>query len=1067
MMCSTINAKITFVSAGAGSGKTYRLTELLHQELTGGQIRPSGVIATTFTKKAATELRERVREHLLEQGSFQLASALGQARIGTVNSICGQLIERFAFEAGVSTEQQVLDEVQASVFLGKAIDAVLDGPAMIKLQSTARRLGLEDWKVSLQSLVDQIRANDIPLERVSGFATHNADDLVSYFPKPAYEDLDKALLEAISAALPSIEATAQAGKKQNTNKYLVLVKEFSSELERGTARWSDWAKLSKAAPEAGLRKVVGPITDLSGRFAEHPRLHADVRSYLEQIFNLAMQALTSYRAIKREMGALDFADQEHQMLNLLDHEEVAEVLAEELDLLMVDEFQDTSPIQLALFLKLARFAKRVYWVGDIKQAIFGFRGSDTELMRAVLEAIPGLGGSKEVLQSSWRSRPELVRVVNAVFTAAFSEALPKDEVALTPKRADKLSDPALANWILGGDNAEQEASALAAGVRRLVDSGYEIYDKSAKAVRPVRYGDVAILSRTNVGVSTFATALSGMGIPVATAQPGLLGTPEATLALACLRRLNDHRDTLATAEIVSLVDGISPEVWVTDRLKYLDTDADADRWMETPIDGHPAHPLLEILAQLRETLPVLAPREAMQTVIAACRLPEVVVRWNPDPDKARTRLANLEALVELAAKYEDLGRSGQHAASVSGLILWLSETSEDKQDMLAEPSIDAVKILTNHAAKGLEWPVVVLTGLASDIRDELWSISTQSKSGFNLQNPLADRFIRYWPWPFGKQRKIAIADEIALTPVAKAFSRSAVEEWKRLLYVSMTRARDLLVLVRSSRNLTGEWIDALEAPWLLPASEGDAIALPSGEAIAAMLWMLDPPDIAEHIPAIENETIHWFRPADAVPARLPLSFNPSLAIEHPASVFEKCTVGERIPVASGADMTTLGTAVHECIALSFADPNVPVTEAEIETVLAGSGTADYVSAADVLGQIQALHSWIESRWPGTRHHAEIAVESILDSGQVLNGRSDLLLELDDGWILIDHKCSRLAVDHWDKLAAEYGAQIDSYRRAVEQATGKEVLQCWIFLPVAGGAIGVHMYMPVLTRSRMA
>ena len=141
-MTSKMKANITFISAGAGSGKTHRLTELLHSELTAGGIRPSGVLATTFTKKAATELRERVREHLLKQGSFGLANAMGQARIGTVNSVCGQLIARFAFEAGMSTEQQVLEEVQASILLGRAIDAVLDGPAMGELLSLVRRLGL-------------------------------------------------------------------------------------------------------------------------------------------------------------------------------------------------------------------------------------------------------------------------------------------------------------------------------------------------------------------------------------------------------------------------------------------------------------------------------------------------------------------------------------------------------------------------------------------------------------------------------------------------------------------------------------------------------------------------------------------------------------------------------------------------------------------------------------------------------------------------------------------------------------------------------------------------------------
>lgn len=1050
-----MNAKITFISAGAGSGKTHRLTEILYKELNSGEVRPSGVIATTFTKKAATELRERVRGYLLKQGNFKLASAMGQARVGTVNSICGQLISRFAFEAGISTDQQVLEEVQAGVILGKAIDAVLDGAGMRELQNTARCLGLEEeWKGALQSLVDQVRANDIPICELGEFARRNADDLLSHFPKPATQDLDQDLLNAIHMALPTIEAAALSGGKKNTNSYLALVKTFADSLKSGTTSWSDWAKLSKESPEAGLRTTIEPIAGLAGRLAEHKRLHADLRSYLEQIFNLAAKALESYRAIKQEMGALDFADQEHLLLSLLEHESVADVLSDELDLLMVDEFQDTSPIQLALFLKLAHFAKKVYWVGDIKQAIYGFRGSDTELMLAILKALPNMGGTKEVLPCSWRSRPELVRAVNAAFSNAFSNSLPKEEVELKPTRTDALSEPALANWILGGKNVGHEASALAAGIRRLVDSKRTIYDKDTNAIRPVRYGDIAILARYNDRVTELAFALSKQRVPVATAQPGLLSTPEATLAIACLRRLNDAGDTISTAEIVSLADGLEPEVWVAERLTYLKKDADADLWQEQSIDGHPAHPVLEIIARLRATLPVLAPREAMETVIAACRLSERVVRWSPDPDRARIRLANLEALIELSAQYEDLCRTGQHAASISGLILWLGEITEQEKDMLAEPAINAVKVLTNHAAKGLEWPVVVLVDLAATIRDRLWSISAQSQSTFDVNNPLADRFIRYWPWPFGKQQKVAIADEIALTPMATAFRESAIEESKRLLYVSTTRARDLLVLARSSRKPTGEWIDCIKAPWLLAELGCESITLPPGEQVCADRWIIDPVEEPETILAANEGALHWFRRADSEPARQPLIFNPSLATERPATVLEKCKIGNRIAVASGSDMSVLGTAIHDSLTLSFADRTVLLTEAEVERILAGYGVADFLSAQAVLHQVRAFHAWLEERWPGARPNAEIAVQSLLESGQVLNGRIDLLLDTTAGWILIDHKSSQLAPDHWDQLATEYGAQIEAYGKALERASQKKVLENWIFLPVAGGGLRI-------------
>ena len=1053
-MTSSKNGKITFISAGAGSGKTHRLTEILHRELTCKQARPSGVLATTFTKKAAAELRERVRGHLLKQGEFGLANAIGQARIGTVNSVCGQLLERFAFEAGMATEQQVLEEVQGSVLLGKAIDVVLNGPAMAAFLSLVRRLGLDDeWKSELQSLVNQIRANDIATDRIAEVAATNAADLLSHFPKRSRADLTGRLLQAIGTALPEIERTAIAGGKKNTNEYLSLLQGFNRALLNKSAAWSEWVKLSKSFPEAGLKPLVEPIAELVGRVAEHPDLHHDIAAYLKQIFGLAAGALAIYAQSKRELGVLDFADQEHLLLKLLDSPSVAEVLADELDLLIVDEFQDTSPIQLALFLKLASFAKKVFWVGDIKQAIYGFRGSDTALMQAILEELPKLGGTKEVLPASWRSRTELVDLVNAVFSHAFKNSLPKNEVVLTPQRQEILPGAPFANWILGGKNAEQEASALAAGIKKLVKSKYQVIDKDVTTLRNVRYGDIAILSRSHDRVSSIAGALRMQGIPSATAQSGLLATPEATLALACLRRLNDPGDTIATAEIVSLADCLEPEQWVADRLRYLDAGGKADTWMEVEMGSHKTHPLIAKLAASRLNLPLLAPKEALQTVIAECNLPAKLVRWSPDPEQTRVRLANLEALLDAAAQYEDLCRNAQHAASISGLILWLGELAASGKDMLAEPAIDAVKVMTHHAAKGLEWPVVVLTDLSANIKDRLWSITAQPGSNFDAQAPLNGRTIRYWPWPFGQQKKVSVADTIAMTSIAEAFRNSAIEEQKRLLYVSTTRARDLLVLARSSRKLSGEWLDCVDAPWLLPEGEGDEVVLPNGGSIPATHWELEPVDESATV-VTRQRAQQWFSSEIEVSKRLPLNFNPSSAEKIPTAVLEKCLVGERIPVRTGTDMTVLGTAVHACLAVSFTDPARAIVVSDVEKLLIGFGVADCVSALAVLKQVNAMHDWISSMWPRAVAYAEYPVQSVLDSGQVLNGRLDLLLDAGDGWVLIDHKSSQLAPDHWAQLADEYGAQMEAYRHAIARASEREVKEMWLFLPVAGGAIKV-------------
>ena len=283
------NAHITFISAGAGSGKTHRLTEILHQELLGQQVQPSGVIATTFTRKAAAELRERVRSHLLKQGQINLATAMGQARIGTVNSICGQLLERFAFEAGMPPEQRVLEENQATLLLNKAVDRVLDGERLDNLLAVARRLGLEDtyqqgdfantnWRDELRKLLDQLRTNDIDLELSCGFAARNAEDMLTHFPTPTKTDLSGELLRSIPDVLAQL--LAAHSDKKNTEGYIALLTSFQRELQHGNVRWSDWAKLAKEAPEAKLKPLVTTLSETIGRYAEHPDLHRDIRAYL-------------------------------------------------------------------------------------------------------------------------------------------------------------------------------------------------------------------------------------------------------------------------------------------------------------------------------------------------------------------------------------------------------------------------------------------------------------------------------------------------------------------------------------------------------------------------------------------------------------------------------------------------------------------------------------------------------------------------------------------------------------------------------------------------------------------
>ena len=211
--------RIEFISAGAGSGKTTALAELLQAELVAGRVQPEGLLATTFTQRAAAELRERVHGQLVSGGDHALATAIAGASIGTVNSVCGRLLQRFAFEAGLSPNQRVLDEARATQLLREALDGVVEGPALTELMQVARRLSLLEparqgepvpWRKALRSLVDQARSNQIDATALRGQGPINASRLLTHFPAPQAGDAGLALAQAIEHALPGLRRDLRA-----------------------------------------------------------------------------------------------------------------------------------------------------------------------------------------------------------------------------------------------------------------------------------------------------------------------------------------------------------------------------------------------------------------------------------------------------------------------------------------------------------------------------------------------------------------------------------------------------------------------------------------------------------------------------------------------------------------------------------------------------------------------------------------------------------------------------------------------------------------------------------------
>ncbi len=824
---------IRIISAGAGSGKTYRLTSEMVELLQRG-VRPSGIIATTFTKKAAAELQERVRVRLLEAGLTRQADELANALIGTVHSLGVKLLQRFAFEAGVSPRVEIIAEEDQQTLFNNSLAMVLGPERVEAIDRLCRRLGMHsrqthDWRKELRELTDIARSNAFSIETLLQSRQYSWDTFARYLPpvdNGPEDELYRRLAETLDETIARVEANGDDTKK--TADALKEWKDARRQLTlEGSLPWRAWVKIAKTPVAVKSRDDAAPLQEMIREHEACPAFQNDIRDYIHHIFDAAIDALQEYEHYKKRRGLIDYTDMETLILRLLDKPEVRQVLSEELDLLMVDEFQDTNPIQLEIFLKLSRMARYSIWVGDPKQSIYGFRGADPLLMQAIIEQSGGIRPD-DVQRFSWRSRQDLVYAANALFTKAFPE-LPAGQVTLDPKRA-KAGEPAgmsdaLWHWHFRpeGEPGRPPASpwmenCIAERLRDWIDAGFSIWDKDEKGARPARPGDVAILCRSNKECQAMAEALHRAGLRAAIARAGLLATAEARLVTACLKFVLNYRDSLSVAEILLLAGGMDIEDIIENRLEYL------DQLEQQRADGlwSKDHPVISRLLRLRKELAECSGAETLDVVLEELDLRRTIAAWG----NARQRLDNIEALRRLALQYEDACARLHSAASLGGFLLWLSDLENNEKDMQASgQGPDAVEVLTYHKSKGLEWPVTICHSLENRLRADVWGFDiVPQKEQVDLGQLLGNRLLRFWVNPYGDLvQHTPLEERLKAGPEQAAVTRRALREEARLMYVGFTRARDYLVFPtvnRPARWLNRVWHEGNEEyPVLDPHSD--------------------------------------------------------------------------------------------------------------------------------------------------------------------------------------------------------------------------------------------------------
>src|SRR5438874_2627358 len=742
-----------FVSAGAGTGKTMVLVERFARAVCDHGVDVDSILVITYTEKAAGELRSRIRARLVEAGRPELARELDGAWISTIHGFCHRLLRSHPFAAGVDPRFRVLDDSQGRVLRGEAFEAALDAFCADEDAERLRLLavyGATNLRRMLIGVFETLRAAGRELLLELGERPGLAARLEE--PREAARCLvgDSGLREADRAtaqeALTIVEAEARPDRLFDLDHLRV----------RGE-RGASYEEARRAVEQAALDELAARDRDL--------------------LQELLTRFAAQYREAKDRESSLDFEDLQLRARDLLrDEPSIREREQLRFRSIMVDEFQDTNRLQCELIDSLASGPgeREVFFVGDEFQSIYGFRHADVRVFRERRQG----AACVLPLTRNYRSRPEVLAVVNHLFRSDFGDEFqplaasrdfpdpvfgPPVELLVTDKST--YAGEAKPHW------RRAEAKALARRVHELIES---------EVASP---GEIVLLFAAGTDAEWYEQELRALGVPTyRAAGKGYFGQQQVADLLAYLRLLHNRYDDEALVSVLA-----SPLVGISnDGLVLLRRAA-------------PRRPLFVGLErELPETFPdrdaqlLRAFRQRYDRLTAALarlsleRLCEriisehdydlaVLARWD-----GRRRYANLRKLARLARSYEEL-----RGPDVEGFVRFVRDQeavgARELEAVAEEEGGDAVRLLTIHAAKGLEFKVVVVADAGRDkappASHEILALS-DGRFGFRVADPITSK-------PRGSY---------AYDAVQEARREEDRAERLRLYYVAMTRAIDRLII---------------------------------------------------------------------------------------------------------------------------------------------------------------------------------------------------------------------------------------------------------------------------------
>jgi ATP-dependent helicase/nuclease subunit A len=801
---AAVDAKgLVFVSAGAGTGKTSVLVQRFVGAVCDEGLDIGSILVITYTNRAAGELRTRIRAALLERGRADLARELDGAWISTIHGFCNRLLKAYPLAAGLDPRFRELDDAQGLVLRGEAFQAALaqfcagNEPERLRLLAIYRASGLRRM---LTGVYETLRSA-------------GRDLVLELGPPASLGDARAAFVEA-ARCLAEDDGATDAQRSTAIQALAVVEAETSAERlldlsglkARKSERTTSYDEARQAVEQAALDETAARdrvlLQELLNRFAEQYQAAKDRESVLDfEDLQLRARDLLQNNAAVREREQLRFRS------------------------VMVDEFQDTNALQCGLIDSLTSGpgAPEVFFVGDEFQSIYGFRHADVRVFRERRESAPQV----LPLTQNYRSRPEVLAVVNELFAGEFGDEyqplhasgeFPDPvfgspvELLVTDKSSYSGTD---VHW------RRAEAQHIAKRVKELVDNG------------DAEPGEIVLLFAAGTDAEWYEEELRRVGLRTyRSTGRGYFGQQQVVDLLNYLRLLHNRYDDEALLAVLA-----SPFVGVSNDALVLIRRVASKRPIFSGIEKtFPPHlderdeRLLRAFRQRFDRLAELSTKLSLELLCERIIAEHdydlaVLARWD-----GRRRYANLRKLARLARSYEEL-----RGADVEGFVRFVSEQeavgAKELEAVAEEEGGDAVRLLTIHGAKGLEFKVVVV-----------------ADAGRDRQAPAPDEILALSDGRFGFKGTTGY-DEVRATTKEQDDA-----ERLRLYYVAMTRAIDRLIVSgaidpeRTSERTTpiGWVLERLDARAELESAGREPVELERGGA--RLLIRVDRFDPAQQAP---------------------------------------------------------------------------------------------------------------------------------------------------------------------------------------------------------------------------